>query len=49
MGKVNLISKGQEIEKAKFLARTLGVRAAAGYMRKRGWSLEAALFTLLGK
>lgn len=34
--------------KALQLQRTLGTRVAAGYLRNRGVSLEAARFILLG-
>lgn len=33
---------------ARWMAQVLGVRQAAQYMRDRKWSLEAALFNLLG-
>lgn len=36
------------IERAVYLQRTLGTRCAAGYLRNRGWSLEAALYILCG-
>lgn len=32
------------IIKANFLKRTLGPRVAAGYLRNRGWSMEATLW-----
>jgi hypothetical protein len=34
---------------ARHIRRTLGTRCAAGYLRNRGVSLEAALFILLNK
>lgn len=34
---------------ARFLLRTLGARSAGGYLRKRGWSLEGALYVLFRK
>lgn len=37
-----------ELDRARRINRTLGARAAAGFMRKRGWSFESALFVLLG-
>lgn len=37
-----------DLDRAKRIARTLGTRFAAGYMRNRGWSIESALYTLLG-
>lgn len=41
--------KQAQIIKAKSLVKQLGVRAAAGYLRNRGWSCEAALFILCGR
>ncbi len=38
-----------QLQKAKHIARTLGMKCAAAYMRNRGWSLEAACWTLLRK
>ena len=38
-----------EIAKAKKLRNQLGYRAAAGYLRNRDYSLEAALKILCGK
>lgn len=38
-----------EIAKAKKLSKQLGYRSAAGYLRNRGYSLEAALKILIGK
>lgn len=38
-----------EIAKAKKLKNQLGYRSAAGYLRNRGYSLEAALKILCGK
>lgn len=39
----------QEIARAKNIAKSLGVFTAARYMCKRNWSIEAALYVLLGK
>lgn len=39
----------KKIKRARFIKRTLGYRAAAGYLRNQGVSFEAALFILLGK
>lgn len=36
-----------EIAKAKKLVKQLGMRAAAGYLRNRGYSIEASLRILL--
>jgi hypothetical protein len=33
---------------ARWIAEECGIRAAAQYMRDCGWSLEAALYNLLG-
>lgn len=41
--------KQAQITKAKKLVKQLGVRAAAGYLRNRGWSLEASLWIICGK
>lgn len=38
----------QELQRARIIARTLGLRIAARYMQKRGWSFEAAHYNLLG-
>lgn len=37
-----------EIRKARNIAKSLGTFTAARYLAKRDWSLEAALFILLG-
>lgn len=44
-----LIQGRTQIEKARNIARTLGVRHAAKYLCNREWSIDAALFVLLGK
>jgi hypothetical protein len=36
----------KELVKAKQLANNLGTRCAAGYMRNRNWTIDAALWTL---
>lgn len=38
-----------QIQRARHIQRTLGTRAAAGYMRNRGYSLEQALSHLTRK
>lgn len=38
-----------EIGKARALAHQLGYKSAAGYLRNRGWSCEAALWILLSR
>ncbi len=42
------ISSEDQLDRARYILRSLGVRAAAHYMRARGWSIEAALFWLVG-
>lgn len=37
------------LTRAKHINKTLGTRAAAGFMRNKGFSLEAALYVLLNK
>lgn len=37
------------IWRARHIARTLGIRQAAGYMRNQGFSIEAARWVLLGR
>lgn len=32
--------------RARYIARTLGLRAAAGFLRNRGWPFESALWVL---
>ena len=36
------------IDRALSIKRTLGVKVAARYMFLRGWSIESALYVLLG-
>lgn len=46
MNKLN--SRGRtEIEQALSIMKSIGVRRAAGYLRNRRWSIEAALWELL--
>lgn len=42
------MTKYDQLSRARMILRTLGTRAAAGYMRKHGFSLQAALWWLLG-
>ena len=35
-------------ERARIIKRTLGLKVAAKSLKNRGWSVEAALFILLG-
>lgn len=44
-----LVQGRTQIEKARNIARTLGVRHAAKYLCNRDWSIESALFILLGR
>lgn len=37
------------IEHAKKLSSNLGIRCAAGFLRNKGFSVEAALFILTGR
>jgi hypothetical protein len=43
------MAKMIQIKKARQLIKQLGVKCAAGYLRNRGWSVEAAVFILCGK
>lgn len=38
----------EQIDRARMIRRTLGVKAAAGYLRRNAWSIEAALLILCG-
>jgi hypothetical protein len=35
-----------QMERAIIIAKSLGVRYGAGYLRDRGWSIDAALWLL---
>jgi hypothetical protein len=35
-----------EVEQARIIKNSLGIKVAAGYMRNRGWSVEAASYYL---
>lgn len=35
--------KGREIRRARSIAKSLGHRVAAYYLKRRGWSVEAAI------
>lgn len=37
------------VQRARAIARTLGVRPAAGYLRNRGFNLDSALLVLIGR
>jgi hypothetical protein len=45
-----LVSKNNisQIERARIIARSLGIKAAAKYLKCRGWSVEAACVITLG-
>lgn len=48
MAKLILKNNVSQMERARIIKRTLGVKVAARYMAIRGWSVEAAVFTLCG-
>jgi hypothetical protein len=37
-----------QIERARIISRSLGITAAAKYLKCRGWSVEAACVVILG-
>jgi hypothetical protein len=43
------VSKLDQIERAEYIRRSLGVRSAAGYLKRNRWTLEAALLILVGE
>lgn len=43
------MEKQKQIKRALVIGASLGVKVAARYLALRGWSLEAALYVLLGK
>lgn len=45
--KLNSQQKTQ-IEQARIIKRTLGIKCAARYLALRNWSIDAALWALLG-
>jgi hypothetical protein len=45
--KLNSQNKTQ-IEQARIIKKTLGIKCAARYLAIRNWSLDAALYVLLG-
>ena len=47
-GKNKIKNNVTEIERARIIKRTLGVKVAALYLKKREWSIDAALFILVG-
>ena len=40
--------KGREIRRARGIAKSLGHRVAAYYLKRRGWSCEAAIVIIFG-
>lgn len=38
-----------QIERARIIKRTLGIKVAARYLARRNWTVESACFILLGK
>ena len=40
--------KGREIRRARSIKKSLGHRVAAYYLKKRGWSVEAAIVIIFG-
>lgn len=39
----------KHIKKARQLVKQLGMRSAAGFLRNKGWSIDATMFILCGK
>ena len=48
-GKNAMVNKVTQIERARIIKRTLGVKVAARYLKARNWSIEATLFILTGR
>lgn len=42
------ITQNHQLDRALYIRRSIGMRAAAGYMWRMQWSLEAALLLLCG-
>jgi hypothetical protein len=42
------MERQKQLMRARAIRRSLGVYTAARYMELRGWSIEAALFVLVG-
>ena len=40
--------KGREIRRARLITKSLGHRVAAHYLKRRGWSCEAAIVIIFG-
>lgn len=47
-GTVEFKANRSTIEQARLIARTLGTRRAASYLARRGWSIEAATWAIIG-
>ena len=48
MNKLQLKNNVSQCERARIIKRTLGTTVAAKYLKNRGWSVESALFIILG-
>lgn len=48
MAKIQLKNNVSQAERARIIKRTLGISVAARYLKNREWSVEAAMFILLG-
>lgn len=44
-----MIDRQKQLRKAMNIYKTLGPWVAARYMARRGWSIEAALYVLIGR
>jgi len=44
-----VIDRQKQLRKAMNIYKTLGPWVAARYMARRGWSIEAALYVLIGR
>ena len=42
----DLVERRKQCKRALFIKKTLGTRFAAGYLRNRGWPVEAAVALL---
>lgn len=52
MNNIKVFKNGKSqstIENARLLAKNLSIRCAAGYLRNRGFSVEAAIYILTGR
>lgn len=46
---LKVVQNKSQPEKAREISRTLGIRTASRYLAKRGYSVEMAVYILLGK